>query len=272
MQKQNLNLINILNFTFSSKNNFNVLIKKILIRIFDLKTYFYKNKNLILLKKNSVNMNIFLNSLNLKLTKESVNVSKLIKKKSLKIIKKTRYDLGGSANLVLLYFITRFFKPKFILETGVAAGFSSYAFLKAIKKNKKGILYSSDLPYFRIKNPKKYIGIVVPEFLKKNCWHLYTEGDTANIDSIRKKVKSFDLIHYDSDKSYLGRYFFFKNIQSMINKNTIIIMDDLHNNIFFFDYIRKNKITNYKIIENNNSFVGLIFLNSKNVNILDNFT
>ena len=41
-------------------------------------------------------------------------------------------------------------------------------------------------------------------------------------------------------------------------------MDDLHNNIFFFDYIKKNKIINYKIIQNNNSFVGLIFPKIKN--------
>jgi predicted O-methyltransferase YrrM len=268
---QNFNLINVLYFIFSSKNNFNAVIKKIFIKLFDIKTFLYKNKNLDLLKKNSIQMNSFLENINSELNKESVNISKFIKKESLKKIKKIKYNLGGSANLVLLYFITRFFKPKFILETGVAAGFSSYAFLKAIKKNKKGVLYSSDLPYFRIKNPSKYIGIIVPQGLKSNYWHLYTEGDSVNIFNIRKKVKTFDLIHYDSDKSYLGRYFFFKNIESMIKQNTIIIMDDLHNNIFFFDYIRENKITNYKIIENNNHFVGLIFPKSKKMNFFSNF-
>jgi len=268
---QNFNLNNVLNFIFSSKNNFNAVIKKIFIKFFDLKTFLYKKKNLNLLKKNSIQMTTFLENINSKLNKESINISKFIKKKSLKKIKNIKYNLGGAANLVLLYFMTRLFKPKFILETGVAAGFSSYTFLKAIKKNKKGVLYSSDLPYFRIKNPEKYIGIIVPKSLKNNCWHLYTEGDSVNISNIRKKVKTFDLIHYDSDKSYLGRYFFFKNIESMIKKNTIIIMDDLHNNIFFFDYIRENKITNYKIIENNNHFVGLIFPKSKGKNFISNF-
>jgi predicted O-methyltransferase YrrM len=263
-RKQKFNLINILNFILSSKNNFNTILKKIFIRFFDLKTFLYKQRNLNLLKKNSIQMNTFLNNLNPELSKESFNISKLIKEESFKKLKKIKYDLGGSANLTLLYFMTRFFKPKFILETGVGAGFSSYAFLKAIKKNKKGVLYSSDLPYFRIKNPKKFIGIVVPKILKNNCWNLYTEGDSTNIFNIKKKIKTFDLIHYDSDKSYLGRFFFFNKIKSMIKKNSIIIMDDLHNNIFFFDYIRKNKIINYKIIQNNNSFVGLIFPKIKN--------
>jgi hypothetical protein len=35
------------------------------------------------------------------------------------------------------------------------AGFSSSAILTALKENGEGILYSSDFPYFRIKNPEK---------------------------------------------------------------------------------------------------------------------
>ena len=35
---------------------------------------------------------------------------------------------------MLLYFFVRYFKPKVVLETGVAAGFSSLSILKALKK------------------------------------------------------------------------------------------------------------------------------------------
>jgi hypothetical protein len=143
----------------------------------------------------------------------------------------------------------------------VAAGFSSYAFLKAIERNKKGILYSSDLPYFRIKNPIKYIGIVVPKKYKKN-WRLYIEGDEKNMSKIKKKINSVDLIHYDSDKSYLGREFFFNSVQNIIKKKTLIIIDDLHNNIFFFDYVKKNKIGDYHILKHNNSYIGVILPSS----------
>jgi hypothetical protein len=41
---QNFNLINVLNFIFSSKNNFNAVIKKVFIKFFDLKTFLYKKK------------------------------------------------------------------------------------------------------------------------------------------------------------------------------------------------------------------------------------
>ena len=254
---QKFNFSNILAFIFISQNNFYEVLKKIFIRFFDLKSFLYKEKNLKLLKKNAVEMNTFLQNLNKNLKAETLKVAKIITKEGNKKIKKVPYNLGGAANLPLLYFLTRYYKPKNILETGVAAGYSSYTFLEAIKKNKKGILYSSDLPYFRIKNPKKYIGIVVPQKLKKK-WKLYLDGDAKNLNNIKKITRSFELIHYDSDKSYIGRYLFFKSIKKMIRKNTIIIMDDLHNNIFFFDYIKKNKIENYKIIKSESKFVGII--------------
>ena len=47
-------------------------------------------------------------------------------------------------NQELLFFLTRFLKPNIVLETGVANGYSSKAILYAIKKNKKGSLFSSD--------------------------------------------------------------------------------------------------------------------------------
>ena len=96
-----------------------------------------------------------------------------------KKLKKIKYDLGGGGFYPLLFFIVKYIKPNIVVETGVAAGFSSYAILKAIEENKKGRLYSSDFPYFRIPNPEKYIGIIVPEKLKKS-WDLLIDGDNIN--------------------------------------------------------------------------------------------
>ena len=72
-----------------------------------------------------------------------------------------KFPLGGGGNYFLLYFLVRKFCPKITIETGVAAGWSSLSILRALHKNKVGKLYSSDFPYFRIKNPEKLIGILV---------------------------------------------------------------------------------------------------------------
>ena len=52
----------------------------------------------------------------------------------------------------LLYFPIRKIKPYTVVETGVAAGWTSLAILRALNKNGRGHLYSSDFPYFELKN------------------------------------------------------------------------------------------------------------------------
>ena len=98
-------------------------------------------------------------------------------------LKALDYDLGGGGNSPLLYFLVRSMRPRIVVETGVAAGFSSSAILTALKENGEGILYSSDFPYFRIKNPEKYIGLLVDEELKGN-WTCLKQGDRFNLPEI----------------------------------------------------------------------------------------
>ena len=142
----------------------------------------------------------------------------------------------------------------------MAAGYSSYAFLEAINKNDVGKLFSSDFPYFRLKNPEQYIGIVVPDNLKKN-WRLETLGDDKNIEIYKKEFKKIDLLFYDSDKRYSSKRKFFKKITNYINENTIIIIDDLHNDSFFFEYIEERGIKNWHVLESSRKhIVGLIML------------
>ena len=106
-------------------------------------------------------------------------------------------DLGGGGHYPLLHFLTRHLKPQAVVETGVAAGWSSRAILTALKSNANdGKLYSSDFPYFRYKNPEKYVGFVVDEELKQN-WNLFIDGDQNNlpkiIDALDSPVALFPL-------------------------------------------------------------------------------
>ena len=165
----------------------------------------------------------------------------------------------------MLYFLTRYLNPKNVLETGVAAGFSSYAILSALQKNGKGTLYSSDFPYFRIKDPEKYIGIVVEKSLRKN-WNLFIEGDENNLPKIFKTVKKIDIFSYDSDKTYSGRSKTLKKVSNFLTENSVIIMDDIQDNSFFHDYIKENNISNWKVFEFHNKYLGIIgkLVNLKN--------
>lgn len=148
---------------------------------------------------------------------------------------------GGAASYPLLYFLVRRQRPRVVVETGVAAGFSSYALLTALKKNGAGKLYSSDFPYFRLDDPEKYIGCVVDDVLKED-WICLTEGDRANLPRILSVVDEIDLFHYDSDKTYSGRKWAMDAVLPKMAKGATVVMDDINDNLFFRDFIAEKGI------------------------------
>ncbi len=166
--------------------------------------------------------------------------------------------IGGGGFYALLYFITRLRKPLTVFETGVALGFSSRAFLEAISRNGQGRLFSSDFPYLRIKNPVKYIGLMVPENLRK-YWELYLKGDRKNLQGMVSGNPFIDLIHYDSDKSYSGRKWALSFLKKYFRTETILIMDDIQDNSFFMDYVQKNKYL-FRVFHFEGKYCGLASL------------
>jgi LytS/YehU family sensor histidine kinase len=75
-------------------------------------------------------------------------------------------------------------------------------------------------------------------------WYLDIEGDDKALPEILKRIgeNNIDLIHYDSDKSYNARNKALKIFESKINSsNTIIIFDDIQDNLHFKDLVEKTK-------------------------------
>ena len=254
------NFINIAK-NFSNKKYFIQILNKIYLMFFDKKPKLSNQENLKKINDLKKYAESFLKNIDLDLYNEAIiETNKIIEKSDLITKNYKNIKFGGNYAIEIHYFLTRHYKPKIILETGVAAGYSSYAFLEAINKNDVGKLFSSDFPYFRLKNPEQYIGIVVPDNLKKN-WRLETLGDDKNIEIYKKEFKKIDLLFYDSDKRYSSKRKFFKKITNYINENTIIIIDDLHNDSFFFEYIEERGIKNWHVLESSRKhIVGLIML------------
>lgn len=144
--------------------------------------------------------------------------------------------LGGAGYLSCLYFLARHTQPNVVVETGVAAGFSSAAILRALDANGNGLLFSSDFPYFRIRDPLQYIGVVVDPELKDK-WTLYAEGDGRNLPKILSQVGDVDLFHYDSDKTYYGREHAISLISPRLPLKAVVMMDDIQDNSFFHDWV-----------------------------------
>jgi predicted O-methyltransferase YrrM len=157
------------------------------------------------------------------------------------ILNSIPYDLGGGGDHRFLYWLTRYMKPRVVVETGVAAGWSSRAFLAALKKNGVGSLYSSDLPYFRLPNPERFVGVLVEPELRDG-WRLELDGDEINLPRILDNIEQIDIFHYDSDKMRSGREFAVSLVRQKLTPNGIIVMDDIHNDDWFKDYVTANDL------------------------------
>lgn len=253
---QNLNFKNVF-FQARKPSRFFVMIGKIYNRIYKYEGSLSKEQNLEWIKNNVSEISSFANSISPKIWKESKMQSNILEKNANDILKDLKVNIGGGAAYSLLYFLTRYLKPENVIETGVAAGFSSNSILTALHKNGKGKLYSSDFPYFRIKNPEKYIGIVVEKKLKKN-WELFIEGDSNNLRRICKKLKKIDIFSYDSDKTYHGVKSAFEKISNLLTQDTVIILDDIQDHSFFYDYLKQKNILNWRVFQFEGKYLGLI--------------
>jgi predicted O-methyltransferase YrrM len=149
-------------------------------------------------------------------------------------------DLGGGGAYPLMYFLTRWLKPSVVIETGVAAGWTSVAILAGLEANGSGELYSSDFPYFRLDSPEKYVGYLVPEDVKHR-WHLSVEGDRKSVPVFVRTVDRIDLVHYDSDKTADGRRFAMNCLADKLSPDAVIVMDDIQDDIFFRDWVTANE-------------------------------
>jgi predicted O-methyltransferase YrrM len=237
-------------------NFFNVIIKKIVKR-------FEKNTSVDALKFAKLNTKFtteeFCRSIDQLLYEEILPDISFIEKEAKEKLSKLGVSLGGGGNYILLYFLVRKLKPNIVVETSVAAGWSSLAILRAFTKNKKGKLYSSDFPYFRLKSPEQYVGFLAKNEINKINWYLDIRGDDLAIPEIVKKIEdnTIDLIHYDSDKSFSGRNKVFNALIPKTNQNTIVIFDDIQDNLYFKNLVNKTK-KDYFILEFKGKYLGIL--------------
>jgi glycosyltransferase involved in cell wall biosynthesis/predicted O-methyltransferase YrrM len=175
-----------------------------------------------------------------------------------KVLTPLGIDLGGGGHYPLLYFLVRHGKPAVVVETGVAAGYSSRAILTALAANDAGHLYSSDFPYFRMEEPEKYIGVLVEPELRER-WTLRTKGDRANLPEILAEVDGVDLFHYDSDKPVDGRRFALDAVSRKLRPGAVVLMDDIQDNEHFQQHVESTGAA-FKIFEFGGKYIGAIGL------------
>ena len=167
----------------------------------------------------------------------------------------SKSDFGGQGHVVLIYAVCENLKAVKVLETGVAYGWSSAAILQSISK-RSGQLVSVDMPMLK-QTDYHLIGVAVDENLKNN-WELLREPDKHGLNkAIKKHNYSFDLAHYDSDKSYYGRKWSQPLIWKYLRKGGVFISDDIEDNVAFKEFV-ESKNLDFFVLKFEGKYVGVI--------------
>jgi len=234
-----------------------VMLKQLQTRLVDERGQLSKPVNLNWIRSHCTSFETLANELDPTLWEEARRFSAALEIDAEEILREAGYKLGGGGAYPFLYFLTRYAKPDCIVETGVAAGFSSCAFLSAIEANGRGRLYSSDFPYFRLPNPETLIGVLVKGHLRRH-WELYLEGDATNLPRIINTVDRINIFHYDSDKSYSGRKAAISMVETKMDNNEILLLDDIQDNSQFHDYVTTSGAASWRIFEFRGKQFGMI--------------
>lgn len=161
--------------------------------------------------------------------------------------------MGGPGALELIYYSCEFANARSVVETGVAYGWSSLAALLSLEK-RTGTLYSSDMPYLA-QDGDQYVGYVVSENLKK-FWKLFRFADKESLPKIFAENGTFDVVHYDSDKSYNGRFWAYTELYKHLKKGGVYISDDIGDNSAYQDFCEKNNIET-TVVEYEGKYIGV---------------
>ena len=171
------------------------------------------------------------------------------------LAKKSRVKMGGAGAIDLLYGLTKLLKPSCIVETGVAYGWSSMAFLSATYNSPNSRLISVDMPYPKMNN-EPWVGVVVSDKFHKQ-WTLIREPDRYGLTrALRFGGSLIDICHYDSDKSYWGRKWAYPKLWESLRSGGVFISDDIQDNYAFKEFVEE-KDTAFCVMESQGKYVGI---------------
>jgi predicted O-methyltransferase YrrM len=181
-------------------------------------------------------------------------ISDRLMRQAMEQVRQSGCAMGGPGYIELIYAAARLTGARHAIETGVAYGWSSLAFLAAMQET-NGRLISVDRPYPGARN-EPFVGIAVPNELRKN-WLIVREPDRHGL---RKAVTGFpdgiDIAHYDSDKSYRGRMYAYPILWNALRPGGIFISDDIQDNMAFAAFVDARRLS-FAVSTAGGKYVGI---------------
>jgi predicted O-methyltransferase YrrM len=140
------------------------------------------------------------------------------------------HGIGATLGMVL-YIICRKQKPDIVVETGVASGVSSSHILCALEQNKRGQLYSIDLPGWQ----GNQSGWLIPDYIRYR-WHLIVGKSSEKLAPLLKKVTGIDIFLHDSDHSYQNMLREFQTAWASLKAGGLLLAHNIDYSEAFSDF------------------------------------
>lgn len=153
------------------------------------------------------------------------------------------YSIGITLGLVL-YVICRRQKPDIVVETGVASGVSSSHLLCALEQNKRGQLYSIDLPWWQ----ENQSGWLIPDYLRHR-WHLILGRSSEKLAPLMRKVTEIDIFLHDSDHSYQNMLWEFQIAWTCLKAGGLLLAHNIDANEAFSDFCQDHGVKGYYLAD-----------------------
>lgn len=138
--------------------------------------------------------------------------------------------MPGPVNMDFLFSLSKHLRPRVVLETGVAFGWSTLAFLSALEAG--GRLISNDLPYTNSKSEECFGAAA--QVVNRKQWSCFRLPDREFIRVILPFLPNrVDMVHYDSDKRKSARLWSYARLWKKLAPGGILLSDDCQDNDAF---------------------------------------
>jgi hypothetical protein len=138
------------------------------------------------------------------------------------------FNDGDSALVRAIWCIVRYLKPKQVVETGVAHGFTSRFILEALERNGSGHLSSIDRPPLD-PDTRQRVGIAVPPRLRSR-WDLIAGSSRRCLPALLHRLDTIDLFVHDSLHTERNVRFELDRAWAALRPGGALVVDDIDSN------------------------------------------
>ena len=147
---------------------------------------------------------------------------------------------SGLGTVQGMWAVTRHLRPRVVVETGVARGFSSASVLLAMRANGVGHLYSIDLPELNMIRDGD-LGAAVSDDLKSR-WTLLTGASKRLLPKLLERTGSIDVFLHDSLHTAANMTFEMETAWPALRSGGVLFVDDVDENAAFLDFATRQRV------------------------------